>query len=150
MNTQNLLSISPLDGRYNAPVSELREICSEHGLIKYRVFVEIRWFIHLSQNSQIKDLPRFKVKDYRYLTDIVDNFDVKDSKRIKTIESKTNHDVKAVEYFIKERFAKHKTLKKYSEFIHFACTSEDINNLSYALMIKDATDIINNSSSKTE
>ena len=148
MNTQNLLSISPLDGRYNAPVSELREICSEHGLIKYRVFVEIRWFIHLSQNSQIKDLPIFKVKDYRYLTDIVDNFDVKDSKRIKTIESKTNHDVKAVEYFIKERFAKHKTLKKYSEFIHFACTSEDINNLSYALMIKDATDIINNSSSK--
>ena len=148
MNTQNLLSISPLDGRYNAPVSELREICSEHGLIKYRVFVEIRWFIHLSQNSQIKDLPRFKVKDYRYLTDIVDNFNVKDSKRIKTIESKTNHDVKAVEYFIKERFAEHKTLKKYSEFIHFACTSEDINNLSYALMIKDATDIINNSSSK--
>ena len=148
MNTQNLLSISPLDGRYNAPVSELREICSEHGLIKYRVFVEIRWFIHLSQNSQIKDLPIFKVKDYRYLTDIVDNFDVKDSKRIKTIESKTNHDVKAVEYFIKERFAKHKTLKKYSEFIHFACTSEDINNLSYALMIKDATDIINNSCSK--
>ena len=148
MNTQNLLSISPLDGRYNAPVSELREICSEHGLIKYRVFVEIRWFIHLSQSSQIKDLPRFKVKDYRYLTDIVDNFDVKDSKRIKTIESKTNHDVKAVEYFIKERFAKHKTLKKYSEFIHFACTSEDINNLSYALMIKDATDIINNSCSK--
>ena len=148
MNTQNLLSISPLDGRYNAPVSELREICSEHGLIKYRVLVEIRWFIHLSQNSQIKDLPIFKVKDYRYLTDIVDNFDVKDSKRIKTIESKTNHDVKAVEYFIKERFAKHKTLKKYSEFIHFACTSEDINNLSYALMIKDATDIINNSSSK--
>ena len=148
MNTQNLLSISPLDGRYNAPVSELREICSEHGLIKYRVFVEIRWFIHLSQNSQIKDLPIFKVKDYRYLTDIVDNFDVKDSKRIKTIESKTNHDVKAVEYFIKERFAKHKTLKKYSEFIHFACTSEDINNLSYALMIKDATEIINNSSLK--
>ena len=148
MNTQNLLSISPLDGRYNAPVSELREICSEHGLIKYRVFVEIRWFIHLSQNSQIQDLPRFKVKDYRYLTDIVDNFDVKDSKRIKTIESKTNHDVKAVEYFIKERIANHKTLKKYSEFIHFACTSEDINNLSYALMIKDATDIINNSSSK--
>ena len=148
MNTQNLLSISPLDGRYNAPLSELREICSEHGLIKYRVFVEIRWFIHLSQNSQIKDLPIFKVKDYRYLTDIIDNFDVKDSKRIKTIESKTNHDVKAVEYFIKERFAKHKTLKKYSEFIHFACTSEDINNLSYALMIKDATDIINNSSSK--
>ena len=148
MNTQNLLSISPLDGRYNAPLSELREICSEHGLIKYRVFVEIRWFIHLSQNSQIKDLPIFKVKDYRYLTDIIDNFDVKDSKRIKTIESKTNHDVKAVEYFIKERFAQHKTLKKYSEFIHFACTSEDINNLSYALMIKDATDIINNSSSK--
>ena len=141
MKFENLLSISPLDGRYNQSVKSLRAITSEFGLIKYRVIVEIKWFIHLSKNKKIKELPELTIKESRYLIDLIDNFNLSDAKRIKTIESKTNHDVKAVEYFLKEKFKKFKNLEKHSEFIHFACTSEDINNLSYALMIKDAKEI---------
>ena len=143
MKSENLLSISPLDGRYNQPVSDLRAITSEFGLIKYRVIIEIKWFLHLSGNSKIKELPTLKIKEIKYLNDLMSNFDIADAKRVKAIERKTNHDVKAVEYFLKEKFKKHKKLEKYSEFIHFACTSEDINNLSYALMIKDASVIVN-------
>ena len=141
MKSEKLLSISPLDGRYHQSVENLRTITSEFGLIKYRVIVEIKWFIHLSKNKKIKELPELTIKENRYLIDLIDKFNVSDAKRIKTIESKTNHDVKAVEYFLKEKFKKFKNLEKHSEFIHFACTSEDINNLSYALMIKDAQDI---------
>ena len=141
MKSENLLSISPLDGRYNKSVESLRAITSEFGLIKYRVIVEIKWFIHLSKNKKIKELPELTIKENRYLTDLIDNFNLSDAKHIKRIESKTNHDVKAVEYFLKEKFKKFKNLEKHSEFIHFACTSEDINNLSYALMIKDAKEI---------
>ena len=141
MNQESLFSISPLDGRYENAVSALREITSEYGLIKYRYIIEIKWFIHLSKNPQIKELPKLDIKDYLYLNDLINNFDIKDAKRVKTIEKKTNHDVKAIEYFIREKFKKHKKLSKYQEFIHFACTSEDINNLSYALMIKEAKSI---------
>ena len=141
MKSEHLFSVSPLDGRYNQAIEEFREVTSEYGLIKYRVIVEIKWFIHLSKISKIKELPKLNIKDTRYLVDLIDNFSLKDAKRIKTIESKTNHDVKAVEYFLKEKFKKSKKLNKYAEFIHFACTSEDINNLSYALMIKDASKI---------
>ena len=141
MKSEHLFSVSPLDGRYNQAIEEFREVTSEYGLIKYRVIVEIKWFIHLSKISKIKELPKLNIKDTRYLIDLIDNFSLKDAKRIKTIESKTNHDVKAVEYFLKEKFKKSKKLSKYAEFIHFACTSEDINNLSYALMIKDASKI---------
>ena len=141
MKSEHLFSVSPLDGRYNQAIEEFREVTSEYGLIKYRVIVEIKWFIHLSKISKIKELPKLNIKDTRYLIDLIDNFSLKDAKRIKTIESKTNHDVKAVEYFLKEKFRKSKKLDKYAEFIHFACTSEDINNLSYALMIKDASKI---------
>jgi adenylosuccinate lyase len=141
MKSEKLLSISPLDGRYHQSVENLRAITSEFGLIKYRVIVEIKWFIHLSKNKKIKELPELTIKENRYLIDLIDKFNVSDAKRIKTIESKTNHDVKAVEYFLKEKFKKFKNLEKHSEFIHFACTSEDINNLSYALMMKDAQDI---------
>ena len=141
MKSEHLFSVSPLDGRYNQAIEEFREVTSEYGLIKYRVIVEIKWFIHLSKISKIKELPKLNIKDTRYLIDLIDNFSLKDAKRIKTIESKTNHDVKAVEYFLKEKFKKSKKLNKYAEFIHFACTSEDINNLSYALMIKDASKI---------
>ena len=141
MKSEHLFSISPLDGRYNQAIEEFSEVTSEYGLIKYRVIVEIKWFIHLSKISKIKELPKLNIKDTRYLIDLIDNFSLKDAKRIKTIESKTNHDVKAVEYFLKEKFKKSKKLNKYAEFIHFACTSEDINNLSYALMIKDASKI---------
>ena len=141
MKSEHLFSVSPLDGRYNQAIEEFREVTSEYGLIKYRVIVEIKWFIHLSKISKIKELPKLSFKDTRYLIDLIDNFSLKDAQRIKTIESKTNHDVKAVEYFLKEKFKKSKKLDKYAEFIHFACTSEDINNLSYALMIKDASKI---------
>ena len=141
MKSEHLFSVSPLDGRYNQAIEEFREVTSEYGLIKYRVIVEIKWFIHLSKISKIKELPKLNIKDNRYLIDLIDNFSLKDAQRIKTFESKTNHDVKAVEYFLKEKFKKSKKLDKYAEFIHFACTSEDINNLSYALMIKDASKI---------
>ena len=141
MKSEHLFSVSPLDGRYNQAIEEFREVTSEYGLIKYRVIVELKWFIHLSKISKIKELPKLNIKDTRYLIDLIDNFSLKDAQRIKTIESKTNHDVKAVEYFLKEKFKKSKKLDKYAEFIHFACTSEDINNLSYALMIKDASKI---------
>ena len=141
MKSEHLFSVSPLDGRYNQAIEEFREVTSEYGLIKYRVIVEIKWFIHLSKISKIKELPKLNIQDTRYLIDLIDNFSLKDAQRIKTIESKTNHDVKAVEYFLKEKFKKSKKLDKYAEFIHFACTSEDINNLSYALMIKDASKI---------
>ena len=143
MKSENLLSISPLDGRYNKSASDLRAITSEFGLIKYRVIIEIKWFLHLSSNSKIKELPKLNIKEITYLNDLISNFDITDAKRVKAIEKKTNHDVKAVEYFLKEKFKKHKKLDKYSEFIHFACTSEDINNLSYALMIKDASAVVN-------
>ena len=143
MKSENLLSISPLDGRYHKSASDLRAITSEFGLIKYRVIIEIKWFLHLSSNSKIKELPKLNIKEITYLNDLISNFDISDAKRVKAIEKKTNHDVKAVEYFLKEKFKKHKKLDKYSEFIHFACTSEDINNLSYALMIKDASAVVN-------
>ena len=139
MKIEKLLSISPLDGRYSDSVEDLRSITSEYGLIRYRVIVEIKWFIHLSKNPKIKELPSLNIKDTRYLNDLIDNFSIKDAKRVKSIESRTNHDVKAVEYFLKEKFKLNKNLAPYTEFIHFACTSEDINNLAYALMIKDAS-----------
>ena len=136
MKIESLLTISPLDGRYSKSVEDLRNVVSEYGLIKYRVMVEIKWFIHLSKISKIKDLPYLKIKDTDYLYDLINNFDVSEAKKIKEIESKTNHEVKAVEYYLKEKFKKNKNLNNYSEFIHFACNSEDINNLPYALMIR--------------
>jgi len=142
MKTNSLLSISPLDGRYNAVNNELRYITSEYGLIKYRLFIEVEWFKHLAKTSKIKELPKLSNKNILYLNDLIDNFSLKDAKRIKAIEKRTNHDVKAIEYYLKEKFSNIKSLGKYSEFIHFACTSEDINNLSYSLMIKDASKII--------
>ena len=137
MKIDSLLSISPLDGRYNAVNSELRYVTSEYGLIKNRLFIEVEWFKHLASTSKIKELPKLSIRNIRYLDDLVNNFSLNDAKRVKSIEKRTNHDVKAVEYYLKEKFSKVKTLDKYSEFIHFACTSEDINNLAYALMLKD-------------
>ena len=142
MKTDSLLSISPLDGRYNAVNSELRHVTSEYGLIKYRLFIEVEWFKHLAETTKIKELPKLSNKNILYLNDLVDNFSLNDAKRVKSIENRTNHDVKAIEYYLKEKFSKVKTLDRYSEFIHFACTSEDINNLSYSLMIKDASKVI--------
>jgi adenylosuccinate lyase len=134
-----VLAISPLDGRYSDKVSQLNEIVSEFGLVKYRVKVEIEWFKLLFSTSGM-DLPELSTDEINTLDNIANNFDITACNRIKAIEKTTNHDVKAVEYYIKEQIATHTKLNQYREYIHFACTSEDINNLSYALMLKDIKD----------
>ena len=138
MLLNNLTAISPVDGRYSSKTVELRPFFSEFALMKYRLRVEIEWFIFLSLEKNIKDLPPLSKIEIKKLRSIYENFSLKDSKRVKTIENKTNHDVKAIEYFLKEQVKDFK-FSKYSEFIHFACTSEDINNLSYSLMIKESS-----------
>ena len=130
-----ITSLSPLDGRYAGKVKDLFPYFSEYGLIKYRLIVEISFFMILSAESGIKELPPFSDKELKLLEDIVEKFDEKEAEKVKKIERVTNHDVKAIEYYIKEKLGK-TSLKKHLEFIHFACTSEDINNLSYALMLK--------------
>jgi len=131
-----LYSISPVDGRYAHLTKVLQEITSEYGLIKNRVLIEIRWLQHLSQISEITECPQLSKEDKQYLDQIAEQFTLSEATRIKEIEKETNHDVKAVEYFLQEKIAEHPTLKHYIPFIHFACTSEDINNLSYALMLQ--------------
>ena len=134
--SSNILAISPLDGRYADKVSSLAPIVSEFGLIKYRVSVEIEWFKFLFSKAEF-GLPQLALSDIALLDKIVSEFSVDDAKRVKTIEATTNHDVKAVEYLIKEKIADNQLLNQQREFIHFACTSEDINNTSYALMLKE-------------
>jgi adenylosuccinate lyase len=137
-----LLALSPLDGRYAAKVEALRPIFSEFGLMQRRVLVEIRWLIALSDEPGIVEMAPFTAQARAALNAIADEFSIADGERIKAIESETNHDVKAVEYFIKERLAAHAELKAATEFVHFACTSEDINNLSYSLMLRDAREAV--------
>lgn len=138
MELSPLTALSPLDGRYAAKTADLRAIFSEFGLIRQRVLVEVRWLQHLANSAQLKELPRLSLKADSVLNGIVNGFSVQDAQRIKDIERTTNHDVKAVEYFLKEKVAHHQELKAVSEFFHFACTSEDINNLAYALMLREA------------
>ena len=138
MNLTALTAISPLDGRYGDKTAELRPIFSEFGLMRFRVQVEIRWLQTLSDQVDIQEVPSLTDEANTVLNQITDTFSEADALRIKEIESTTNHDVKAVEYFIKEKIAGNKALEKVSEFIHFACTSEDINNLSHALMLKES------------
>ncbi|MEQ4624101.1 adenylosuccinate lyase [Providencia manganoxydans] len=138
MELSSLTAVSPIDGRYGDKVSALRTIFSEFGLLKFRVQVEVRWLQKLAATAQIKEVPSFDADANAYLDEIVANFCEKDAMRIKEIERTTNHDVKAVEYFLKEKVAQVPDLHAVSEFIHFACTSEDINNLSHALMLKTA------------
>ena len=138
-----LKSISPIDGRYSKKTSDLSSIFSEFGLIKYRVLVEVKWLQALSRNSEIVELPNLYDSGANTLLDsIATNFSVSDALHVKKFESTTNHDVKAVEYFLKEKISINHTLVSIREFIHFACTSEDINNLSHALMLKDGRDIL--------
>jgi adenylosuccinate lyase len=132
-----LTALSPVDGRYAARTESLRPICSEFGLIHRRVIVEIRWFQALASHAGIPELPALSADAGKFLDKLIDGFDTAAAERIKEIEAVTNHDVKAVEYFLKERFAGVPELRAGSEFLHFACTSEDINNLAYALMLKD-------------
>jgi adenylosuccinate lyase len=133
-----LTALSPLDGRYAAKVEPLRSIFSEFGLMHRRVQVEIAWLLELGAEARIGELPPFSDDAVARLHAIADGFSEADGERIKAIEATTNHDVKAVEYFIKERLGEDAAVVKAKEFVHFACTSEDINNLSYALMLRDA------------
>jgi adenylosuccinate lyase len=135
--TFSLNAISPIDGRYSAKADKLRPIFSEYGLIKHRVTIEILWLIALSKNSKISEVPSFSESTLKTLHNIISSFSDKDAQAIKDIEKTTNHDVKAVEYWLKKTLANDKDVHAVSEFIHFGCTSEDINNLSYALMLKD-------------
>ncbi|WP_101925464.1 MULTISPECIES: adenylosuccinate lyase [Luteimonas] len=133
-----LLALSPLDGRYAGKVDALRPIFSEYGLIRARVRVEIEWLLALADEPAIAELPAFDAAQRARLTTLAEEFSVADAARVKQIERTTNHDVKAVEYFIKEQLKDDATLAPALEFVHFACTSEDINNLSYALMLAEA------------
>ena len=137
-----LTALSPIDGRYASKADSLRPYLSEFGLIKARVTVEIRWLQSLADNSAIGELAAFDADTNAFLNSIIDDFSEADAQAIKDIEATTNHDVKAVEYFIKDKFRGNQQLEDSLEFIHFACTSEDINNLSYALMLKDSREIV--------
>ena len=138
MELNALTALSPIDGRYQDKAAALRPIFSEFGLLKYRVTVEVRWLQKLAAHTQIQEVPALSAEASNYLDSIVANFSIEDANRIKTIERTTNHDVKAVEYFLKEKCETLPELYKINEFIHFACTSEDINNTSHALMLKTA------------
>jgi adenylosuccinate lyase len=143
MELSGLTAVSPVDGRYGSKTAILRDIFSEFGLIKFRVQVEVRWLQKLAQTDGIEEVPAFSAEANAHLDAIVENFSEADAQRVKDIEATTNHDVKAVEYFLKEKVAGVTELEAVSEFIHFACTSEDINNLSHALMLGTAkTDVI--------
>ena len=131
-------ALTPLDGRYGSKIKDLRPIFSEFGLIKYRSLVEVKWLQALAQENKIAEVPSFSVDTNIKLDAIIDNFSVADAEAVKSIEATTNHDVKAVEYFLKQSSDSIDEVKAVSEFFHFACTSEDINNLSYALMLEDA------------
>ncbi|WP_250460796.1 adenylosuccinate lyase [Microbulbifer litoralis] len=135
-----LTAVSPIDGRYESKTAPLRDIFSEYGLIRARVEVEVRWLQQLSRHPEITEVQLFDNDANQLLDDIVARFSVEDAQRIKEIESTTNHDVKAVEYFLKEKISGNQALASVSEFVHFACTSEDINNLSHALMLRAGRD----------
>lgn len=147
MNT--LTALSPIDGRYASKVDSLRPYLSEFGLIHARVTVEVRWLQSLANHADIHEIQPFSATTNERLDAIVANFSEADAMRIKDIERTTNHDVKAVEYFLKEKIADIDALKDAGEFIHFACTSEDINNLSHALMLKSGRDVLAQTMQKT-
>jgi len=138
MQLSSLTAVSSVDGRYAGRTAGLREIFSEYGLIRYRVIVEARWFQALAGCADIPQVLPLSEAANTFLDDLVSDFGLAAAERVKAIEATTNHDVKAVEYYLKECFAKTDELNELSEFLHFACTSEDINNLAYALMMTDA------------
>ena len=137
MELSSLTAVSPVDGRYGSKITDLQPIFSEYGLIRHRVLVEVRWLQALAAQEQITEVPALSEHADNILNGIADKFSVEDAQRVKNIERTTNHDVKAVEYFLKEKIAGNQELENISEFIHFACTSEDINNLSHALMLRE-------------
>lgn len=142
MELTALTAVSPVDGRYGSKTSALRTIFSEFGLIRFRVEVEIRWLQQLASHPQITEVPALSSEANALLDTLVAEFSLEQAERIKEIERTTNHDVKAVEYFIKEQISGNAELNAISEFVHFACTSEDINNLSHALMLKNGVAVM--------
>ena len=140
MQLSALTAVSPIDGRYGSRTIALRSIFSEYGLTRYRVHVEVRWLQRLAAHSQISEVPPFSAEANQLLNQLAENFQLEHAERVKEFERTTNHDVKAVEYLLKEQAQKLPELAKVSEFIHFACTSDDINNLSQALMLREGRD----------
>lgn len=132
-----LTALSPLDGRYQAKLASLRPIASEYGLIRYRLWVEIRWLLTLTDLPELTQLPPLDASNRQFLENLVNDFDVTAAEQIKTIEQTTNHDVKAIEYYLHNKIKNKPILAKFMPFIHFGCTSEDINNLAYGLMLRD-------------
>jgi adenylosuccinate lyase len=140
MPLKAIKSITPVDGRYQSKTEDLQDIFSEYGLIKSRLFVELKWLEKLSKENKITELENLTTQEIDWLLNIHTEFNEYEANKVKIIEHTTNHDVKAVEYYIKDQLSEHPKLSKSSEFTHFACTSEDINNLSYALMLKQGRD----------
>lgn len=140
MELTSLNALSPLDGRYQPKLDALRPYFSEYALIKHRAWVEVEWLKALSAAKELSEIAAFNEETIKELDDAITHFDEADAVQVKAIESRTNHDVKALEYWLKEKFDGNPEIKKASEFIHFACTSEDINNLSHGLMLKAARD----------
>jgi len=138
MILDKLTAISPIDGRYGEITEGLRNLFSEYGLIRYRILVEIQWLQDLAAHEGIREIGPFSISTNQFLDAILEDFSLEDGKRIKELEQTTNHDVKAIEYFLREKAASHEEISAYTGFLHFACTSEDINNLSHALMLTDA------------
>ncbi|XP_078434727.1 uncharacterized protein LOC144705778 isoform X2 [Wolffia australiana] len=134
----SLTAVSPLDGRYENKVKDLRPYFSEYGLIRYRVIVEVMWLQKLSEMPEIPEVPRFSADARAFLDQVMSGFDLDDAMSVKNIEKVTNHDVKAVEYFLKQKCQNHPEISKVLEYFHFACTSEDINNLAHAIALKEA------------
>lgn len=138
MDASPITALSPLDGRYQRHTQPLQPYLSEYGLIYYRVVVELRWLAALANHAQIDEISPLNENETQFIQSIIDHFDPQEALKVKAHEAITNHDVKAVEYYLKDQLAEHETLASKSEFIHFACTSEDINNLAYALMVKES------------
>jgi adenylosuccinate lyase len=138
VDLSELTAVGPLDGRYGSKVAGLRTIFSEYGLIRFRVAVECRWLQHLSKIPQVTEVPGLSAEASALLDTLATEFTVEDALLVKNVERTTNHDVKAVEYVLKEKISTNEELKRVLEFVHFACTSEDINNLSHALMLQEA------------
>ncbi len=142
MGLSPLTAVSPVDGRYSSKTAALQPYFSEYGLIYHRVLVEVRWLQFLANSTPISEVPAFSAASNAFLNSIINDFSEMDAQRVKDIESTTNHDVKAIEYFLKEKIKGQAEIEAVSEFIHFACTSEDINNLSHALMLSSARDSV--------
>lgn len=138
LGLSELTAITAIDGRYARHTKALRQVFSEFALIRNRVLVEVKWLEKVCRSAEIRQTASLSADSLSFLSDLVRNFSVADAERVKEIERRTNHDVKAVEYFLKEKVSAHAALAEMGEFIHFTCTSEDINNLSYALMLQQA------------